>query len=111
MMPGMPGRPEPDEEMNELMRADAELEHKTLLLASRYQAARSEQKSELKQELAETINKHFDVRQKKRELQVKRMEESLDKLREAIRKRAEAREEIESKRLGQLTGDRSDLEF
>ena len=107
----MPGMHESDEEMSELQRSDFELEQRTMQRAHRYRLAKQEQKEELKTELAEVINKHFDVRQEKRELQLKRMEESLEKLREAIKKRADARDEIVEKRLGELVGERGELEF
>ena len=107
----MPGMHEPDEEMAELIRSDVELEQKTIQLAHRYRMARQEEKEELKTELSEVVNKHFEVRQEKRELQLKRMEESLENLRQAIKKRTDARDEIVNKRLGDLMGERGDLEF
>ena len=113
MLPGMPGMSgtHEDEEMAALTRSDFELEQRTMQLAHRYRLAAEEQREELKKELTEVINKHFDVRQEKRELQLKRMEEALSKLREAIQKRSDARDEIVEKRLGDLVGERSDLEF
>lgn len=110
-MSGMPGMHEPDEEMAELMRSDHELEQRSMQLAHRYRMSRDEARDDLKKELEEVVNKHFDVRQQRRELQIKRMEESLEKLRGTIKKRADAREEIVDKRLRELMGERSELEF
>jgi septum formation topological specificity factor MinE len=97
--------------MTELTQSDMELEHRTMQLAHRIRGAKSEQAEELKTELSEVISKHFDVRQQKRELQIKRMEESLEKLRETVKKRADAREEIVKKRLGELVGEQGELGF
>ena len=111
--PGFPGMagPEPDEEMSKLIKSDMDLERRTIELAQRYRTSPKEQKEELRKELSEVIDKHFDVRQEKRELQLKRMEASLVELRDAIQKRADAREEIVKKRLGDLVGEKSELEF
>jgi septum formation topological specificity factor MinE len=110
-MPGMGHPHEGDEEMAELMQSDMELEHQTMHLAHRLRGAKTDQAETLKTELSEVISKHFDVRQQKRELQIKRMEESLEKLRETVKKRAEAREEIVKKRLGELVGEQGELDF
>jgi hypothetical protein len=73
--------------------------------------ARGDDRAKLKSQLAEMVNKHFDVRQKRRELQLKRMEEELQRLREAIAKRNTSRESIVDSHLRELTGEPRDLDF
>ena len=57
------------------------------------------------------MNKHFDVRQKRRELQLKRMEDELQRLREAITSRNKSRESIVTNHMKELVGEERDLEF
>lgn len=109
--PGFSAGFEHDEDMAELLRADRELEQKTIQLAHRYRTARPDDKEKVRKELTEVVNKHFEVRQQRRELQVRRMQESLENLRTAIKKRADAREEIVKKRINNLTGEEAGLEF
>lgn len=115
-MPGMPGQgfpgmQEPDGKLAELTRADEQFEHMGRQLAQHFRMANQEQREELKAKLTEVLNKHFEIRQQRRELQIKRMEAELQRQRETIKKRAEARDEIIQKRLSELTGEQSDLEF
>ena len=114
-MPGMqPGMlfPQPlDPETEELNRNDAELEQKCAELASGLRRATKEERENLKKQLAEAVNKHFDVRQKRRALQLTRLEEELKRLREANQKRIEAREQLVNRRLAELMGQHDDLGF
>ncbi|WP_425617959.1 hypothetical protein NA78x_001649 [Anatilimnocola sp. NA78] len=100
-----------DPEMYALMKSDSELEEKSLEISKQIRQLPRDQRVKLKEELTTVLNEHFDVRQKRRALQVKRMEEDLKKLREAVTKRNEAREGIVRKRLGELTGEESDQDF
>ena len=73
--------------------------------------AASDQREKLKTQLTDLVNKHFDVRQQRRELQLKRMEDELARLRDAIKQRNEVRESLVKERLLELTGDPRDLGF
>jgi len=114
-MPGMPGPfgegPGDDPEMRDLLRQDTEMDHKTRELAVRIHESRGEERTKLKAELSELVNKHFDVRQKRRELQLKRMEDELQRLREAISSRNKSRESIVTSHMKELIGEERDLEF
>ncbi|HEY2413753.1 MAG TPA: hypothetical protein VGI40_15995 [Pirellulaceae bacterium] len=115
MPPGMPGpfgEPPPDDpEMRDLMRQDAEMDRKTHELAMRIRESRGDERAKLKSELSELVNNHFDVRQKRRELQLKRMEDELQRLREAISSRNKSRESIVTNHMKELIGEERDLEF
>ncbi len=94
-----------DPEMYALLKEGADLDRKTLELAVQYRRAPASQREEIKKKLTESINAHFDVRQKRRLLEVKRLEEEIKRLRDAIEARNEARELLVKKRLSQLLGE------
>jgi uncharacterized protein YPO0396 len=100
-----------DPEMYALLKADHEMERRSLEISHELRQLPTEQRVKKKEELAKLIDQHFDVRQKRRELQIKRMEEELKKLRDAVTKRNDARAEIIGKRLTELTADEGDKDF
>jgi hypothetical protein len=120
-MPGLPGMgirageldrlEEDDPEMHKLVVEDLRLEEASLDLANQIRSAKTEDREKLRAELAVQVNKHFDVRQQRRELQLKRLEDELKRLREAIESRTRSRDEIVQKRLIDLVGNPKDLEF
>jgi hypothetical protein len=94
-----------DKEMQELHKKESELSKKTSELVGALKGATSEKKAEIKTELVATVEKHFAVRQEQRELQLKRIEEEVKKLREAIEKRNTAKKELIERRVAELTGE------
>ena len=76
-----------------------------------YRRASGDERTKIKQQLEETVNKHFDVRQQRRTLELKRMEGELQRLREVIDRREKARKEIVEKRVTELLGTERELEF
>lgn len=64
-----------------------------------------------KKQLEEAVGKHFEVRQARRELHLKRLAEELEKLRESIERRNEVREQIIGQRVAELMGKENDLAF
>jgi hypothetical protein len=100
-----------DPEMHQLLVSDDELDRQALDIAQQIRSAKPEDRAKLKTELAEVVGKHFEVRQQRRELQIKRMEEELKRLRDAITTRNDWRGEIISKRVAELTGEVNPLEF
>lgn len=100
-----------DPEMAALNRSDFELDQQTRELADALRGAKKDDREKIRAELTEVVNKHFDIRQKRRELQIKRMEDELKKLHEAMTKRNEAKEQIIKRRLAELVGNEDDLGF
>lgn len=100
-----------DPEMFALVSQDEQLEQQTAELADQVRRASGEQRDKLKTQLRDLVNKHFEIRQQRRELQLKRMETELARLREAIKERNEVRESIIQQRLTELTGEVKDLGF
>jgi hypothetical protein len=118
--PGGPGGPpqidwqrleHDDPEMHALLMEDQKLDRETQELAHKCRQAKAEDREKLVKELGVKVNQHFDSRQKRRELQLKRMEEELARLREAIQSRNQTRDEVIKKRLAELVGPTTDLEF
>lgn len=105
MMPGsLPGRFVRDSEMEKLMQQDLELEQQSQGLAWQYQQAPKEDREKLKKQIIEVVGKQFDVRQQRRLLELKRMEEELKRLRELLDRRTKARKQLVEKRVTDLVG-------
>ena len=100
-----------DPEMYKLLKEDQDLEHQTRELVMQYRRAPSDQRDKLKAQITELVNKHFDVRQQHRSLQLKRLEGELQRLREVIDRRSKARKEIVEKRISELIGHEDELRF
>ena len=73
-----------DPQMHKLLVEDIRLEQASLDLARQFRAAKPADREKLRAALEVEVNKHFEVRQQRRELQLRRMEEELKRLREAI---------------------------
>ena len=100
-----------DPEMHRLLRDDYELEFRCRELVMQYRRAPAEQRGGVRRQLKDLVDRHFDVRQQRRLLEVKRLEEELQRLREAINQRNEAREELVGERISELLGDETEPKF
>lgn len=95
-----------DPEMAKLEEADIELDQQTQALAEQFRRApQGEARDKLKAELVEVVGKHFQVRQERRELEIKRLEEQLERFRASLKKRMNDRESIVKQRILNLLGD------
>ena len=93
-----------DPELFKAMQDDFDLERQSRDLADQYRRARKDDQAKIKEKLVEIVNKHFEVRQQLRNLEVKRLEEQLKQLRDKIDQRTKNRKEIVDKRIIELTG-------
>jgi hypothetical protein len=100
-----------DPEMYKVLKQDQDLERQTRELVMQYRRAPSAEREKLKPQITELVNKHFDVRQAHRSLELKRLEGELQRLREAIDRRSKARKEIVDKRVSELIGREDELRF
>ena len=73
--------------------------------------ASAEEAERVKDKIAELVREHFDVRQERRELELNHLRERLEQLEQSIERRNEARDEIISRRIAELTGEEHDLSF
>ena len=119
-MPGQPGGPRQpdleamrrnDPEMFKLLQEDNELDRHTRELGMQFRQAPPEQRERMQKELHELVNKQFEVRQQRRTLELKRIEGELQRLREAIERRAKNREQLIERRVSELIGREDDLGF
>ncbi len=93
-----------DPELYKAMQEDFNLERQSRDLADQYRRARKADQAKIKEKLVEIVNKHFEVRQQLRNLEVKRIEEQLKQLRDKIDQRTKNRKDIVDKRITELTG-------
>lgn len=101
-----------DPEMVKLAEADAEKEKEALELVKQYKAADGEEpQAEVREKLEELVNEHFDIRQKRRELEISRLEARLEQIRASFEKRSQARQLIVDRHIAQLLGLGDDLAF
>src|SRR5262249_9079643 len=103
--------PPDDLEMDNGLAEDAEMDRNTHELALRIRGAHGEGRTEVKAGLTQPGNQHFDVRPKRRAVQLKPMEDELQRLREAITSRNKSRESIVTNHMKELIGEERDLEF
>ena len=88
--------------MEALNRSEYDLDQQTQEFAEKLRTVKKEDREKIKTEINEAVTKHFDVRQKRRELQIKRMEDELKKLREAMTRRNDSKDQIIKRRLAEL---------
>ena len=103
--------PDRNPKLFELVQKDMRLERATREMSREFRQIDSAEREELKEELMSLVHNHFEVRQQLRELRLKRMREELNRLEDAIERRNEARDEIISRRMAELTGDDDGLGF
>jgi hypothetical protein len=96
-------RMDTDTEMNKLLQEEAAAEQQVAKLVEAYTHAEGEAKrSGIKTNLSSTLEKEFDLQQKRRDLELKGVEDRLKKVRELMKKRNDARRSIIDNRLDQL---------
>ena len=89
---------------------EAGLSHQAEQLAQQLAAAKSDSDREkIKGQLAETLEKQFDQRQKRHEEEIKSLEAQIKKLKDLVDKRQENRREIVSARLNQIVKESQGL--
>ena len=99
-----------DPDLFKLLKQDAELERTTRQLTMQYrQTVDADSKAEIGAQLAETVAKHFDVRQKRRALELERLEKELNRMKELFEKRNDSRDKIIEQRLKELKGEEESL--
>jgi len=120
--PGHPGGPprwphynwdaleQRDPEMYKLLKTDHDLERETRELAMQFRRAPAPQRTAIRERIGELVGKHFEARQQRRGLELKRLEEELKRLRDAIERRNQAREEIVKRHVSELLGE-DNLDF
>jgi hypothetical protein len=100
-----------DPEMMKLFEQEAQLDRDARRLASEYQQAAADKREKIKKDVDELVNKQFDVRQQRRNLELKQLEKQLQRLRDTVARREKLRKELVEKRVSQLLGIEKELDF
>ncbi len=100
-----------DVKMQTLMQADAEQEGEVQAAVIAYSdpSADSAARAEARTKLASALEAQFTARQQRRELEIQQIEERVKKLRDALDKRASAKDKIIERRLNDLLTDAEGL--
>jgi hypothetical protein len=99
----LPGRPGMGPALTNLHNDESRLEEEARSLVGQYSASKDEgEQAKIRSKLSAVLEKQFDLQEKRRDLEVARLEAQLKKIRELMRKRADARQTIVEKRLDQL---------
>jgi hypothetical protein len=103
------GQPQ-DPEMAKLYRAEASADRDVQSLMHDYKRTEdADERGKIKTKLAAALAKQFDAQQKRRDLELSRVEAQLKKLRELMKKRDEERKTIIDRRVDQLVRDAEGL--
>jgi hypothetical protein len=103
--------PQNDPEMYAAAKADMELDRETHELAMQIRQAPKEQQVAMKLRLQQAVMKQFEVRQQRRELELKRLDTEIQRLREAMERRNKAKDKIVEQRVSDLLGIENELSF
>lgn len=90
--------------MYKAVKTDMDLDRLTRELAMQYPRAPSDQRDRIKKEVEKAVAQQFEVRQQRRVLELKRLENELLRLHEAMDRRGKAREQLIQKRVSELLG-------
>ena len=109
------GRPffgPPDPETQALEEKEDKIDQEVHKDVNQYKSATDQAaKASLKKQVSDLAGQQFDIRQQARELEVKRLEAELARIRESIKKRNDNREQIIKHHVAQLLHEEDDLEF
>jgi 2-oxoglutarate dehydrogenase complex dehydrogenase (E1) component-like enzyme len=100
-----------DPDMFKLLKQEDDLDRQTQELSMQYRRAPAAQRDGLKKQVEKVVGQQFEVRQERRQLELKRLEGELQRLREAIEKRTKSREQLVGKRVAELLGQDEDSGF
>jgi hypothetical protein len=117
--PGPPRWPYPDwtflekkdPDMFKVLKQEMDLERQTRELAGDFRQAAPVKRDEIKKQVEKLVDQQFEVRQQRRQLELKRFEEELQRLRDAIERRSKARKQIVERRVAELLGQEEDTGF
>jgi hypothetical protein len=109
---GTPGwMPNQDPEILDYMMKEANLSHRSEELAEKYRHAGESDRGEIQKQIEKLVSEQFDLRQDRRQKELKRFEDQIKKLRETIEKRQKAKAEIIDRRVKELLGQDEDMRF
>ena len=90
---------------SENMKKEKELEIDVELLALKCKAADANSQQKIKNDLTNTLNQLFDIRESQKQEEVKRLQKRLQELQESLQARKQNKNEIVQRRIQELLGD------
>ncbi|TSA27185.1 MAG: hypothetical protein D4R68_06085 [Ignavibacteriales bacterium] len=90
---------------SENQKKEKELEIDAELLALKYKVADSNSQQKMKNDLTNTLNQLFDIREAQKQDEVKRLQKRLQELQESLQARKQNKSEIVQRRIQELLGD------
>lgn len=90
---------------SENQKKEKELEIDAELLALKYKGADSNSQQKMKNDLTNTLNQLFDIREAQKQDEVKRLQKRLQELQESLQARKQNKNEIVQRRIQELLGD------
>jgi aspartate ammonia-lyase len=100
-----------DPEMYKLMQAENDLDRRTHELARDYRDASKEGRAKLKADVKKLVTQQFEARQQRRTLQLKRLEDELQRFRDGMERREKDRQQIIEKRVSELLSEEAEAGF
>jgi hypothetical protein len=100
-----------DPDLFKLLKQEIDLDRQTRNLVEDYRKVSGEKREEIKKEVAKLVEQQFGVRQLRRQLELKRLEADLQRLRDAIERRTKEAKQIIEKRVAELVGEEEDVGF
>jgi hypothetical protein len=95
---------------DELAMKDSELEGTVHTFLQMYSAAENDNdRAEIRENLTKTLVEQFAIRQQRREREIAEIEARVKRLRDALKKRADAKQKIIEQRLNELLSDAEGL--
>ena len=99
-----------DSEMNKLLNDEGAAEREVTKLTRQFvDTEDGTERSKIKSSLSAALEKEFDLQQKRRELELARVEAQIKKVRELMRKRTDNRQSIIDRRLDQIVREAEGL--
>jgi hypothetical protein len=96
---------ENDPEMFKLLEADNNLDRMSRELGMEARRVPKDKQDEVKKKLQSLVVEQFDARQQRRNLELKRLEMELKRIRESIEKREQSKQSIVERRVAELMGE------
>ena len=100
-----------DPDMFKILKQEMDLDRQTRDLVDQFRQTPRAKRDDIKKQVEKLVDQQFDVRQQRRQLELKRFEEEMQRLRDALERRNSARKRIVEKRVTELLGQDEDIGF
>jgi hypothetical protein len=101
----------PDPKVIELLKQDRAMEKEGRVLAQKCLASQGAARETLRKELEDLTTKHFELRQKRRQMEIEILEKQLERVKATLDKRNNGKDLIIQRRIAKLLGEEDELAF